>query len=75
MAALALVGLGLMVIGGLWLLIVAFQTSILWGLGSLFVPFVSLIFVLLNWNVSKAPFITVVIGFALGMIGTSAAQA
>ena len=31
-------------VGGIWLLVVAFQQHILWGLGSLFVPFVSLIF-------------------------------
>ena len=37
------------------LLIVAFQESLLWGLGSLFVPLVGLIFICLNWDVSKRP--------------------
>ena len=57
MSALLIIGLALAVIGGIWLLVVAFKTSILWGLGSLLVPFVSLVFVVMHWQASKNPFL------------------
>ena len=40
-----------------------------WGLGSLFVPFVSLIFVILNWQDSKKPFLIQVVGVVLCLVG------
>ena len=42
---------------GIQLLILAFRKSVLWGLGSLFVPFVSLVFVIMNWEDCKRPFL------------------
>ena len=42
---------------GVILMIKAFQTSVLWGLGYIFVPFVSLIFVGVHWEVAKKPFL------------------
>lgn len=59
-----LVGEIIALIGGLWLLIVAFRTSILWGLAC-FIPFVSLIFVFTHWEESKAPFLTSLLGAIL----------
>ena len=60
----AIVGLGCALIGfiialifGIQLLILAFRTSILWGLGYVFVPFVSLIFIALHWEQTKTPFL------------------
>jgi hypothetical protein len=50
-------GMGLGLIGGIWLLIEAFRASIWWGLGSLFIPFVSLIFVITHWSAAKTPFL------------------
>lgn len=50
-------------IAGLWLLVAAFQTSVLWGLGYLFIPFVSLIFLFKQWERAKTPFL-------IGLIGT-----
>ena len=59
-----ILGLALIVIGGLislvygiLLLIAAFKASILWGLGYLFVPFVSLVFVIVHWDEAKDPFL------------------
>lgn len=49
-------GLGLLVCG-IWLLIIAFQKHILWGLAYLFIPFASLVFVCMNWNRTAAPFL------------------
>lgn len=42
---------------GIKLLILAFQESVLWGLGSLFVPFVSLIFIIMHWERCRSPFL------------------
>lgn len=53
------------IIGGLWLLIMAFQTSVLWGLACLFIPFVSLIFVFTHWEEAKPAFLTSLGGAAL----------
>ena len=75
----ATLGMILMVVGyifalvcGIWLLVVTFQTSIGWGIGSLLVPFVSLIFVITHWDVAKKPFLynlcaipVILIGIAL----------
>ncbi|HEU0036975.1 MAG TPA: hypothetical protein VFQ53_40470 [Kofleriaceae bacterium] len=49
-------GLVLILLGGLFFVIAAFRESILWGLGVLFVPFVSLVFLVLNWSRAKNSF-------------------
>ncbi len=68
---LILVILGILVatVGGIWILVKAFQTSVLWGLGSLFVPFVSLIFVIAHWRDAKKPFLIHLGGVALIIVG------
>lgn len=60
----AIAGMALAVVSGLamlvfsiQILVAAFKTSILWGLGSLFVPFVILIFVVMHWDETKKPFL------------------
>ena len=67
--ALILIGSVISIIFGIHLLIVAFQTSILWGLGYLFIPFVSLIFVIVHWSEAKTPFLRSLIGVALVILG------
>lgn len=52
-------------LSGLLFLVAAFNTSTLWGLGCIFVPFVSLLFLVMNWEVAKRPFIANVIGTVL----------
>lgn len=42
---------------GIWMLTIAFQESVLWGLGCLFVPFVGLIFIAKHWEKTKGPFL------------------
>lgn len=70
-AALLCVGVGAIVsiIGAVVYLITAFNVNILWGLGCFFVPGVSLLFLILNWEVAKRPFILSVIGSALMFAG------
>jgi hypothetical protein len=53
------------IIGGLWLLIMAFQTSIAWGIACLLLPFVSLIFVITHWDEAKPAFLTSLGGMGL----------
>jgi hypothetical protein len=58
-ASLALIAIGALiaVIYGIQLLIAAFRTSFLWGLGSLVVPLVSILFVVTHWDQAKKPFL------------------
>ena len=66
---LLIVGVIVMGITGIVLLVKAFQTSILWGLGYIFVPFVSLIFVVMYWNDTKKPFLYMLGGLGVFVIG------
>jgi hypothetical protein len=62
-------GVILSLVGGLWIVVNAFRTSVLWGLGSLLVPFVSLVFALLNFADNKVPLLISVIGMVLCFMG------
>lgn len=66
-------GLAVFVIGGIGTLIAAFKTSILWGLGCLLVAPVSLIFLILHWDVAKNPFFLQLAGIAIMFVGGSVA--
>ena len=46
-----------MFITSIWFLIVAFQESPLWGLGCIFLPFISLIFLVMHWDKAAKPFL------------------
>ncbi|WOO41838.1 hypothetical protein [Rubellicoccus peritrichatus] len=53
------------------LLIIAFQTSTLWGLGCLLVPFVGLIFIIMHCEATQSPFLKSLLGipfFILAML-------
>ena len=71
--AMILIAIGLIIalVYGIILLIKAFQTHILWGLGSLFVPFVSLIFVIMHWDIAKKPFLMGLISIPFYIAGTA----
>ena len=73
--ALYFIGLIISLVGGIWILVNAFKTSIWWGLGSLFVPFVSLIFLITHWAVAKRPFLISVAGLVLAIVGAAVAAA
>jgi hypothetical protein len=62
----ALIGL----IFGIQILVAAFRTSIWWGLGSLFVPIVGLIFIIVHWSVAKRPFLLSLIALPFVVLGT-----
>ena len=67
---LVVIGAIIALIFGIILLIKAFKTSIWWGLGYLFVPFVSLVFVFMHWEQCKKPFLYVVAGIVLAIAGS-----
>jgi len=65
-----LAGIG-MLIFGIQILITAFKTSIGWGLASLLIPFVILVFVAKHWQETKTPFLRSLIAFVVAMVGTA----
>jgi hypothetical protein len=72
MVALFYLGSVVALVGAIWLLVVAFKESVWWGLGSIFIPFVSLVFVIMHWQVSKKPFLIQVAGVVLCVVGALA---
>ncbi|BBO79092.1 hypothetical protein DSCW_65090 [Desulfosarcina widdelii] len=52
-----LIGLGVFIIGGIGFLIAAFKTSILWGLGCLFLAPIQIIYLFVHWDSVKKPFL------------------
>ena len=68
MIALFYIGFLISIVAGIWLLVVAFKTSIWWGLGSLLLPFISLIFVFVHWQAAKSPFLWSLLGVALMVV-------
>src|SRR5438093_13608993 len=50
---------------GIWLLILAFQKHWAWGVGSIFVPLVSFVFVIMNWSMAWKPFAMSCLGVLL----------
>jgi len=62
---------GLVAVGGnIMLLIAAFRTSLLWGLGCLFFSPVAILFVALNWEEAKQGFLIGLAGVALVMFAS-----
>jgi hypothetical protein len=61
-------GIIMSAIGGIWFLVVAFQESVLWGLGCMFVPFVSLIFLISHWSNAAKPFGVSLLGSVIMVI-------
>jgi hypothetical protein len=57
-------------IGGIWFIIVAFQESVLWGLGCLLIPFVSLIFLITHWRDASRPFWVSLLGSIITLVAT-----
>ena len=63
------VGLILATVGAIWILVNAFKESILWGILSIIIPFVLLIFALMNLETCKKPLGIWLAGVVLYVIG------
>jgi len=59
----------LFLIGLIWLIVKAFQEHIFWGVACLFLPFLTLVFALLDLEVRKKPAIVLLAGLALAGVG------
>ena len=57
-------------IGGIWFLVVAFRQTIWWGLGCLFIPFVSIIFLIIHWSDAAKPFFVSLLGVVMMVVVT-----
>lgn len=67
-------GVAIGFIGWLWLVVNAFRTSALWGVGSLLISPIALIFGLLNFGENKIPLLLSVLGLVLYFMGAGAAM-
>lgn len=72
MEIIAMLGVVLSLVGGIWLVVKAFQNSILWGIGCLLIPLVGLFFALRHWEEAKTPFLIALTGVII-RIGAKAA--
>ncbi|MDY0223293.1 MAG: hypothetical protein RBR67_19375 [Desulfobacterium sp.] len=70
MGILVYLGLFIFVAGGIGTLIVAFKTSVWWGLGCLFIAPVSLLFLFMNWSLAKKPFFLQLAGAGIMLLGS-----
>ena len=64
-----LVGFLAAFVGGIMILVEAFKASIWWGLAYLFVPFASLVFLIMHWDVSKRGVLITLGGAAVAVVG------
>lgn len=74
MEALSIIGLIIFIIGGLGLLIAAFKTHILWGIGIIIIAPAALVFVVINWGVAKNPFLLQLLGFVIILVSSNGLQ-
>ena len=64
-----IVGGIIMFVGGIWMLIEQFKSGILWFLACLFIPFVSIIWLVMHWEAGAPPFFLSIGGFVLFLFG------
>jgi hypothetical protein len=72
--ALIVVGGIIALVGYVWLLILAFSESILWGVGSLLCGIVALVFGVTRWPETKVPVLIYIAGLAVHTIGQAIAE-
>lgn len=66
-----LIGLGgiAAVVGGLWVIVMAFQESVLWGLVCLLIGPAMIVFAIMHWEEAKTPFLISVAGSVVLVLG------
>ena len=67
--SLIMLGVVIFVVGGFLFLVAAFRESVLWGLACLFVPIVSLFFLIVHWPEARKPFALQLLAFVLIIVG------
>jgi len=66
---LAVIGWVVAVVGAIMILIIAFKESVGWGLASLFIPIVLLIYTFTRWQKTKKAFLIYVVGIVVAILG------
>ncbi|MBN1807512.1 MAG: hypothetical protein JW909_00475 [Planctomycetes bacterium] len=66
---LIIAGAIVMLVGWIMILIKAFKASVGWGIASLLVGIVALVFAIMNWQDCKKAFLIWVVGFVVYIIG------
>jgi len=56
-------------LGSLWIIVVAWQRSVLWGFGCFVLPALQLVYVGLHWKETKEGFFLLLAGFVLVIVG------
>ena len=64
-----LAGAVAVVIGNFWFIINTFRVHVFWGLGCLFLPFISLIFLFVHWKSAARPFVLSFVGIISVILG------
>jgi len=64
------IGLAIGFVGFVWIVAIAFQESVLWGLGCFFIGCITLYFVFTHWEKTKKPFLISVVGGVVAGIGS-----
>lgn len=64
------IGYAVFLVGYFWIVVLAFQRSILWGIGSFLIPIVALIFALMERHQTSKALVLCAIGFGLILLAT-----
>lgn len=59
----------IMLVGSIMFLVAAFGESLMWGIGSLCLPPVGLVFIVLHWDKAKKAFLVQLLGAVLATVG------
>jgi hypothetical protein len=63
------VGIGIILVANTMIVIKAFKTTLLWGFGTLFIPIVTLAYIVLYWDKTKKYVLWLLIGLLLFVVG------
>ena len=69
-----IVGITLALVGDVMIIMQAFKISLLWGLGTLFLPIIGLIFIIMYWDKTKKYVMWVLLSLPFLIIGGSIAN-
>ena len=68
MIAIQYLGLAIFILGGIGLLIAAFRTNVLWGIGCIVIPPAAILYTFMHWQDAKNPFLLQLCGFFLLLV-------
>jgi hypothetical protein len=66
---LVIIGYIVMAVGGIWILILAFQDSAMWGILCFCIPLASFVFVFTHFEDAKKPFFVWLAGLPIYLLG------